>query len=565
MKFQKRHVKATFGIFALSLMATSIAQATGVTGFGDLKKSVAEGEALVKGPADNVSETLIVGDEAKEEALRYIVTFKQPKSKLANSFGSVDSTSKLSKKTKGVADVAMVKNGEVDKDAATKMLKKIGVAPQKFIRGKRSAAVKMKRAALKMLLENNQVESIEPDPVRSLLAESTPYGITMVQANQLAQSDPGIKTVCIIDTGYNLNHPDLPDLNDGVSGIANNSAVGNWYNDGNGHGTHVAGTIAALSNNEGVVGVYPGVDLHIVKIFDDSGSWTFASDLIDAISQCQDAGADVVNMSLGGGAASTTELNAMQTFDNQGMLLVAAAGNSGNTTLSYPASYDAVMSVAAVDSSENRASYSQYNSEVEIAGPGSSVSSTWPVDSYNTISGTSMATPHVVGAAALVWSFFPECSNAEIRTTLNDTAKDKGSAGRDNLYGNGIVQSKDAYDYLNIYGCAGDTGGGNGGGTVDPVNETVSNLSDNSGWLRGTREIPEGVTSVTFAISGGSGDADLYIRYGSSPSTTAFDCRPYEAGNTETCTFSNPAAGTWHIGLNAYSAYSGVTFSFSYQ
>ena len=73
------------------------------------------------------------------------------------------------------------------------------------------------------------------------------------------------------------------------------------------------------------------------------------------------------------------------------------------------------------------------------------------------------------------------------------------------------------------------------------------------------------MTSVTFAISGGSGDADLYIRYGSSPSTTAFDCRPYVAGNTETCTFSNPAAGTWHIGLNAYSPYSGVTFSFSYQ
>lgn len=562
MKYQTRHVKATIGIFALSLMATSIAQAVGAVSFGDIKKPATEGQALVKDPADDVSEASFVSEQDEVE-LRYIVTFKEPKSNFSNSIDPLDSSANEFKKIKGLPDVSMVINGEVDKNAATKMFNKIGVTPQKFIRGKRSAAVKMKRAALKSLIENSQIESIEPDPVRTLLAQTTPYGITMVQANQLTQTDPSIKTVCVIDTGYNLNHLDLPDLNDGVSGIANNSAVGNWYNDGNGHGTHVAGTIAALSNNDGVVGVYPGVDLHIVKIFDDSGSWTFASDLVDAISQCQDAGADVVNMSLGGGSASTTELNAMQSFTNQGMLLVAAAGNSGNTSLSYPASYDPVVSVAAVDSNESRASYSQYNSEVEIAGPGSSVSSTWPINTYNTISGTSMATPHVVGAAALVWSFFPECSNDEIRATLNDTAKDKGSAGRDNLYGYGIVQSKDAYDYLNTYGCAGDSG--SGGGTVDPVNETISNLADNSGWLRGTREIPEGVTSVTFSISGGSGDADLYIRYGSSPSTTAFDCRPYLNGNNETCTFTNPAAGTWHIGLNAYSAYSGVTFNFSYQ
>ena len=88
----------------------------------------------------------------------------------------------------------------------------------------------------------------------------------MVQANQLSQSDTSARKVCVIDTGYNAGHPDLPT----GAGIANNNQVGLWYNDGNGHGTHVAGTIAALSNNEGVVGVYPGVDVYAVKIFNDS-------------------------------------------------------------------------------------------------------------------------------------------------------------------------------------------------------------------------------------------------------------------------------------------------------
>ena len=359
----------------------------------------------------------------------------------------------------------------------------------------------------------------------------------------------------------------LPDQNSGVTGQANNSQVGNWYNDGNGHGTHVAGTVAALANNEGVVGVYPGVDLHIVKIFNDSGNWTFASDLIDGIQQCASAGANVVNMSLGGGSSSTSERNALNTFNNNGILLVAAAGNDGNSTLSYPASYDAVVSVGAVGSNESWANYSQYNSQVELSAPGTGVNSTWPNNQYNSISGTSMATPHVAGVSALVWSFFPQCSNTQIRNALHDTAKDKGSSGRDNFYGYGIVQAKDAYDYLNTFGCDGDpgNGGGNGDG-VDPVSGQLTNLSGSRGaWDRYTWTIPEGVRTLTISISGGSGDADLYMRFGANPTTSTYSCRPYLNGNNEVCTFTNPAAGTWHIGIRAYSSYSGVTMNYSYE
>ncbi|QJR81508.1 S8 family serine peptidase [Alteromonas pelagimontana] len=488
------------------------------------------------------------------EEQRYIVKFKNTATSVA----------------KGKATVTQADDGKqrFDKAAAKALIERVGGKTHKVLNKQGMVAASMTKGQLNKLRKNSNIESISPDPKRSLMAQTTPYGYNMVQANQLAQSDTSARKVCVIDTGYNLGHPDLPDSNNGVTGIGNNSGVGNWYNDGNGHGTHVAGTISAYDNNEGVIGVYPGVNLHIVKIFDDNGDWTYASDLIAAINQCQDAGANVVNMSLGGGSSSSAEQTAMENFEDDGILLVAAAGNDGNSTMSYPASYDAVMSVAAVDSNENHASYSQYNSKVEIAAPGSSVYSTYPTNTYASLSGTSMATPHVVGAAALVWSFFPQCTNTEIRSALTATAKDRGAAGRDNQYGFGIVKASNAVDYLNTNGC---DGGGSGGENptdpdVEPVSGQVTDLSGaRSSWKRYTWDIPAGVSSMTIQTSGGTGDVDLYVKLGSQPETNSYDCRPYLEGNGEVCTFNNPASGTWHIGLRAYSAYNGVTLSYSYE
>jgi len=553
-KLNKKHTCLTAAALAVSL---------GLMG----NSAMAAGEGLVK--VEEKPQTLkqALGKRLTVDRLviadqeRYIIKFKDEMTTETVEVSALKGKGQIASansKGKKPFDIASAKSEVI----------KAGGAIKKELKKHKMVAATMSKSALNKLRKNPNVESIEVDVRRKPMAQTTPYGYTMVQANQFAQSDTTARKVCIIDTGYNLGHPDLPGTNDGVTGQANNSAVGNWYNDGNGHGTHVAGTIAAYDNNEGVVGVYPGVNMHIVKIFNDSGQWTYASDLIDAITQCQDAGSNVVNMSLGGGSSSTTERNAMQSFTDAGMLLVAAAGNDGNSAKSYPASYDAVMSVAAVDSSENRASYSQYNDQVEIAAPGSAVQSTYPTNTYASLSGTSMATPHVAGGAALVWSYFPQCSNNQIRSALNATAKDKGSAGRDNFYGYGLMQLADAYNYLNTNGCAGGGTGGGGGSEpgVEPVSGQLTGLSGSRGsWDRYTWTIPEGVTQMTISTAGGSGDADLYVKFGSQPQTNSYDCRPYQNGNNEVCTFDAPAAGTWHIGIRAYSTYSGVTLSYSYE
>ncbi|MCL2914521.1 S8 family serine peptidase [Shewanella corallii] len=355
----------------------------------------------------------------------------------------------------------------------------------------------------KQALESDpRVAFVEVDPKRYLHAESTPYGITMVQARQVSDSLTGNRKVCIMDTGYQRSHEDL--ISSGVTGNdgygSNNT--GNWYQDGNGHGTHVAGTIAALGgNSRGVVGVNSSglLGLHIVKVFNDSGNWAYGSDLIGAVTQCQNAGANVISMSLGGGASSNAERQAFASAKAAGILSIAAAGNDGNSTMSYPASYDEVMSVAAVDSSGTVASFSQYNSQVEIAAPGVGVNSTYNDGGYKSLSGTSMATPHVAGVAALVWSHFTGCSNEQIRAALNATAEDKGSAGRDTKYGYGIVKAKAAYDYLQNSEC--------GGGTTPdpkPVADFTASVNGNSVTLTNQSTDDDGINSSLWDLGDGN-------------------------------------------------------------
>ena len=563
----RQNITVGLSAMTLSVIALSVSAASGQQ-MVEVKPS-AKAKSLYSKKSANSSKNnqienidALIQAEAIEE--RYIVTFKESKQ---NTKAVTDGKTKHSKILLQPQDSApMMSNGKLMKGNAYGLLKNSGAKPIKAIEEKGMVAAMMSKKVLNQLRSNPNVADISIDHRRRLMAQTTPYGIPMVQANQLAQNNQSARKVCVIDTGFNLGHPDLGDQNNGVTGQGNNNQVGNWFNDGNGHGTHVAGTISALANNEGVVGVYPGVDLHIVKIFNDQGAWTYASDIITGIQQCANAGANVVNMSLGGGGASNAERDAMQGFVDDGIMLVAAAGNSGNSSLSYPASYDAVISVAAVDSAENRASYSQYNSQVEIAGPGTAVQSTWPTNTYNSISGTSMATPHVAGAAALVWSFFPSCSNEQIRAAMNITAKDRGAAGKDNLYGHGIVQARDAYDYLNANGCDGSGNNGGGGSGIEPFQGQLTNLSGNRNtWKRYTWNVPQGVSQVTVSISGGRGDADLYMKLGSQPETNSYDCRPYQSGNNETCTFTNTSGGTWHIGIRAYSSFSGVTMNYSYE
>lgn len=518
---------ASAGCFALSL--TSVAVAEGI------KKAE---------PATEREFSL--AELTEDKSNRYIIKFKEPVAQMSAT--------------------GTEQRAEFSVQRAQQVLQKANVNALSHLKSVHASVAELTPKQLKLLQANPDVEYIEEDHKRYLMdvitpmAQTTPYGITMVQANQVSDGSAGNIKSCVIDTGWTSGHEDLQ--SSGVTGYSF-SGHGNWYQDGNGHGTHVAGTMVALNNNSGVVGVIGSgqAGVHIVKIFNNSGNWTTASNLITAIQSCKDAGAKVVNMSLGGGSSNQTENTAMNNFYNGGMLLVAAAGNDGNTSFSYPASYNAVVSVAAVNSSGALASFSQRNSQVEISGPGVGVNSTWNNGGYNSISGTSMASPHVAGVAALVWSNHPQCTPAQIRNALNATAEDRGTAGRDTSYGWGIVKAKAAHDYLTNNGCDGSGGGEppEGGGATFP------NLSAASGqWLRGSYQIPSGVSAVTFQISGGTGDADLYVRYGSEPTTTAYTCRPYLTGNNEVCTINNPQAGTWHVGVRAYTAFSGVTFSYQY-
>lgn len=450
-----------------------------------------------------------------------------------------------------------------------------------------SIAAELSSAQLRKLQESVEVESVEVDPKRFLsppfvapqqfipAAEVTPYGITMVQANQLNE---GINTVkiCITDTGYDGYHEDLRSYFNNMTGNDNNGAggdSGNWWEDGHGHGTHVAGTISALGNNTGVVGVNPSgqVGLHIVKVFNNSGNWIYGSDMIIAVEQCVNAGANIISMSLGGGSPSSAESNAFQLAYDNGILLIAAAGNSGtssgNDAYSYPASYTSVMSVAAIDATKVVSSWSQKNSQVEIAAPGVAVTSTIPNNEYATWSGTSMATPHVSGLAALVWSHFPDCNNNDIRNAINASAEDLGDSGRDQRYGYGLAQAKATYDHLTAQNC----------GSSDPVDpdpivtelvngQTVASLAGATAeQLHFFIDVPAGASNFSVSISGGSGDVDLYLKKGEQPTTSSYDCRPYLSGNTETCSISAPEDERYYIMLSAYSAYSGTTLTVRYD
>jgi subtilisin family serine protease len=319
-------------------------------------------------------------------------------------------------------------------------------------------AVELTPQAFEQLKTQPGIESVEADARRYALGQQVPYGVNMVEANKLAGATSSAPiTVCVIDSGYAAAHEDLPRNATGNT----DRGTGAWNVDACGHGTHVAGTIAAVNNGVGVVGVAANaVRIHVVKVFGDSCAWTYSSSLTRAVYECVQNGADVINMSLGGPSRSWAEEMAFEWAHLKGALSVAAAGNAGNTAKSYPASYEHVLSVAAVDSRGNVAAFSQRNDAVDLAAPGVGVLSTVPSSAkYAAWSGTSMAAPHVAGVAALVWSHNPQWTNTQVRDALVATAFDLWPAGRDDASGYGIVQAQKALARLQ------GTGGGNTTGT----------------------------------------------------------------------------------------------------
>jgi thermitase len=260
--------------------------------------------------------------------------------------------------------------------------------------------------------------------------------------------------VGIVDTGIQSNHPDL------AGKVANCARSGNGLlpiggslregtcPDDNGHGTHVAGTISANANNgTGVTGVAFNSPLAICKALGGPLGTGSTSDVANCITWAHDKGAKVISMSLGGGASTTLKNAVDYAWKNggaNGSVLVAAAGNDGDATLNYPAAYANVVSVAATDDADRRASFSNANADVEIAAPGVDITSTWINSGYNTISGTSMATPHVAGAAAVIKGKNPGLTAAGVVAKLVASVDDLGPAGRDQSFGFGRVNLQKA-------------------------------------------------------------------------------------------------------------------------
>lgn len=327
---------------------------------------------------------------------------------------------------------------------------------------------------VKGLLNNPHIQLIEEDARRvplslynddmgdAMLEQLTPYAVKQSQADQLAfNANAGMK-VCVIDSGLDSSNPDF-DWNN-IDGT-NDSGTGNWNENGGPHGTHVAGTIGAADNNVGVVGMAPGVAMHIVKVFNSDG-WGYSSDLAKAASVCSDNGANIISMSLGGGGANSTEENAFDAFTAAGGLVLAAAGNDGNNVRSYPAGYSSVMMIGANDADNNIADFSQFPSCdtttgkgkrrktitdeticVEVTAGGVDTLSTYPAD---------MATSASMSAdgVAFASSAMENAGSANGSTYFMGTAEatDAGAAGNICLIDRGAISFHDKVQNCELSG-----------------------------------------------------------------------------------------------------------------
>ena len=487
----------------------------------------------------------------------------------------------------------------------------------------------------------------------SIQAQDTPWGIDRVRSPEawIDNKGEGVK-ICVIDTGIDYNHDDLKDtfvkgvstVGVGAGGSGSEDPMDTHY-----HGTHVSGTIAAADNDLGVVGVAPGAGLYNVGAFAPNGS-AKDPDILAGLDWCLEQGTDIVSMSYGGSETTETEEIAYKAAYDSGIVLVAASGNDGATApILYPGRYPWTISVGATTSSNNIASFSQRGPELDVVAPGSGINSTEPGNGYRIASGTSMATPHVAGVAALIVAQLKangvETINTDlVRDYLQLTAVDLGDSGRDNTFGSGLVDARAALDVADggnmkpvasynydlnemtvsfsngsydrdgsLVNVTWDFGDGVTSTESDPVHTyaaygtyTVTlTVTDDAGDSSissqdiQVRQIPggaleNGVTfenfdgskgeqydwwldvdvasgkqldNLTFAISGGSGDADIYVRYGAKPTTSTYDYRPYKGGNNETVNVDDDdlQSGRWYVMLRAYSDYSGVDLIGNYQ
>lgn len=335
-------------------------------------------------------------------------------------------------------------------------LKAHGATVQRSFQLVPAFAATVPAAALEAVRNLPEVEAVEPDlEVHALGEIDATWGLVRIGCGPVQSGTypgavgPVLGTgvrVAVVDTGIDYLHPDLSANFAGGYDFVNNDAD---PMDDHGHGTHVSGTIAAVRNGSGVLGAAPEADLYALKALGSNGSGSW-SGILAALDWCAANHVSVANFSLGSSSYPGTTVEAG--FDNAskaGVLLVAAAGNSGpgTDTVNYPGKFASVIAVASTDSSDLASYFSSTGPDVELAAPGSLIYSTTLGGGYGTLSGTSMATPHVSGVAALVISAGLGDANGDgvinddVRRLLQSTAQDLGASGRDPVFGFGLVDA----------------------------------------------------------------------------------------------------------------------------
>ena len=351
---------------------------------------------------------------ASNEKERIIVRFKQPQ-------GLAGKISKMTNQGVEIKEKLLLENTftfEVKSDQAEKMLAD--------------------------LANDAEVEYAEPDYIYH--AHEIPndehyakqWGLAKIKASETWDLTHGSSTVkvAILDTGVDKDHPDLSAKVDQWVNFTSSSTEDDYA----GHGTHTGGIVAAVTNNEiGVAGTAYDVHLLSVKVLNDSGSGS-ASWIANGITWAADNGAKVISMSLGGTGSQTME-GAINYAWNKGVVVVASAGNSGVNSLSYPAAYGNVIAVAATGPNDEKSSYSNYGSWVDVTAPGGNGScsgadgwqrcivSTYPGNYYVAMKGTSMSCPFVAGLAGLLFSVNPSLTAAQVRNLIEQNADNIAGTG----------------------------------------------------------------------------------------------------------------------------------------
>jgi len=377
--------------------------------------------------------------QAAADTTRVIVSFSNAEAS-ANLRGAVASLGGVTKVNLAHINAVAI---EVPTKAVAQLRKLAGVKSVEVDAKRYIEPLKMEAVSanelLKQLDKGSDTEGIDFE------GENTPYGIRQVQANaKLANAGTEPVKVCVIDSGLDSRHPEFANMD--VDG-AWDPGTGGWDELPLGsHGTHTAGTVAAQRNGLGVVGVASRgeVSLYIVRVFDGSDVWAYSSTLAAATQVCKTAGAKVINMSLGGEFPNAAERANFDQLEADGILSIAASGNSGIRTNGYPASYQSVVSVAATDRHAQWASFSTFNSQVELSAPGAGVASTVPLGSGRmstlTQNGVKYSSLPLVGSAAT--GMYPPVMVATYDFGLGDQV-DAGVAGKTCVISRGSISFAD--------------------------------------------------------------------------------------------------------------------------